>query len=152
MSRRPGAGQVLLGLADVLGKFWNLPNSLIGFALGYVALRFGGAVQVGHNALEFTDCPLMDRFNPCGAIALGNVILYGSKAYGLAEHERVHTWQGQFAGPLYLPLNALGMTLSLLSYPIKALRRPHCSAFHGRLNFMEGWPLSPDLYGHARRA
>lgn len=136
----------------MLGKFWNLPNSLIGFLLGAVALRFGGAVQVGHNALEFVQSPLMDRFNPGAAIALGNVILYGSQAYDLAAHERIHTWQGQFLGPLYLPLNALGMVLSLLSYPIKSLRRSHCSPFHGRLNFMEGWPLSPDLYGHARRA
>lgn len=131
----------------MLGKFWNLPNSVIGFAFGAVALRFGGAVRVGHNALEFTDCPLMDRFNPCGAISLGNVILYGSKAYGLARHECVHTWQGQFLGPLYLPLNALGMSLSLLSYPIASLRRPQCSAFHGRLNFMEGWPFCANLYG-----
>lgn len=152
MSRKGSAGQVLLGLADVLGKCWNLPNSLIGFGLGAVALRFGGAVQVGHNALEFTACPLMDRFNPHGAMALGNVILYGSKAYALAEHECVHTWQGQFLGPLYLPLNALGMALSLLSYPIPALRRPLCSPFHGRLNFMEGWPLSPRLYGTPRCA
>lgn len=152
MSRRPGTGQLLLALADVLGKLWNLPNSLIGFALGAIALRFGGAVQVGHNALEFVRSPLMDRFNPGGAIALGNVILYGSAAYRLADHECVHTWQGQFLGPLYLPLNALGMALSLLSYPIPALRRPHCSPFHGRLNLMEGWPLSPALYGTPRRA
>lgn len=159
LARRPSTSsgrtdvvRFVLGLADVLGKLWNLPNSLIGFALGYVALRFGGMVRLGHNALEFMQSPLMDRFNPHGALALGNVILYGSRAYGCADHERVHTWQGQFLGPLYLPLNALGMALSLLSYPVRALRRPQCSAFHGRLNFMEGWPLSPTLYGQAPRA
>lgn len=131
---------------DVAGKAWNLPNSVVGLLFGGLALPFGGRVGLGHNAVEFRDCPLMDRFTPHGAITLGNVILYGRHAYGLAAHERVHTLQGQFVGPIYLPLNALGMLLSLISWPIKRLRRPGCGPFHGRLNFMEGWPHQPHLY------
>ena len=131
---------------DLAGKAWNLPNTAIGLALGGMALAFGGRVGVGHNAIEFRECPLMDRFAPFGAITIGNVILYGRHAYGLAPHERVHTLQGQCFGPAYLPLNALGMTLSLLSWPIRRLRRPRCGPFHGRLNFMEGWPTRPVLY------
>jgi hypothetical protein len=135
---------------DVAGKVWNLPNTAIGVTVGAVALLFGGRVGFGHNAIEFRECPLMDAFAPHGAITIGNVILYGRDAYELAPHERVHTVQGQFAGPAYLPLNALGMLLSLLSWPIRSLRRPRCGPFHGRLNFMEGWPTRSELYrGHS---
>ncbi len=143
-----------VALLDGLGKIWSLPNTFIGLALGYAGLAFGGRVGFGHNAVEFRDSPLMDLFSPRGAITLGNVILYGRHAYGLADHERVHTLQGQFAGPAYLPLNAIGMTLSLLSWPLRSLRRPGCGPFHGRLNFMEGWPTRACLYCDAtgRRA
>ena len=137
------------GVLDVVGKAWNLPNTAIGLLLGAVALPFGGRVGVGHNALEFLDCPLMNRLAPRGAITLGNVILYGRHAYVLGRHERVHTLQGQFVGPLYLPLHAIGMTLSCLSWPISRLRRPRCGPFHGRLNFMEGWPTHAHLYAES---
>ncbi|TDU31389.1 hypothetical protein DFR24_0757 [Panacagrimonas perspica] len=133
-------------LLDGLGKIWNLPNTILGLSLGVLTLPFGGRLGFGHNAVEFMECPLMDRFAPCGAITLGNVILYGRHAYGLAEHERVHTLQGQFIGPAYLPLNVIGMALSLLSWPVKRLRRPGCGPFHGRLNFMEGHPAKDGLY------
>lgn len=56
----------------------------------------------------------------------------------------IHTFQGQFFGPLYLPLNIIGMFLSLISYPIAPLRRG--DPFHGRLNFMEGSPRNNTLY------
>ena len=147
---RPAALRGLLrvarGALDVVGKAWNLPNTVIGLVAGGLSLPFGGRVVLGHNAIEFLDCALMNRFTPCGAITLGNVILYGRHAHGLEPHERVHTLQGQFAGPLYLPLHALGMTLSCLSWPFPKLRRPRCGPFHGRLNFMEGWPTRAVLY------
>lgn len=137
---------------DVAGKAWNLPNTMIGVLVGALALPFGGRVGLGHNAIEFRACPLMDAFASHGAITIGNVILYGRHAYELAPHERVHTLQGQFLGPAYLPLNAIGMILSLLSWPIRSLRRPRCGPFHGRLNFMEGWPTRTHLYrGRAER-
>lgn len=138
---------LLLALLGSLGKLWNAPNTGVGLIVGGLGRAFGGHVTCAHNAIEFRDSPLMDRFSPCGAIALGNVIVYGSRAYGLAAHERIHTLQGQWLGPAYLPLHALGMTLSLLSWPIAALRRPGCSPVHGRLNFMEGWPSQARLYG-----
>ena len=143
------AREFLRRVLDAIGKTWNLPNTLIGLALGLLGHAFGGRLSWTQGAFEFTGSPLIDRFTPCGAITLGNVILYGSRAYGLAAHERVHLLQGQLTGPAYLPLNALGMTLSLLSYPIVRLRRPRCGPFHGRLNFMEGWPTRPYLYGEA---
>lgn len=130
---------------DVAGKIWNLPNTAIGLGIGGFGALFGGSVGIGHNAIEFRDNALMDFFNPRGAIVFGNTIIYGRLAYSAAPHERVHTCQGQFLGPAYLPLHAIGMTLSLLSYPIERLRR--ADAFHGRLNFMEGSPFSRRLYG-----
>lgn len=133
-------------MLDGLGKIWNSPNTLVGLVVGGLGLWFGGRVGIGHNAVEFRDSPLMDLFASCGAITLGNVIVYGSRAYGLAEHERVHTLQGQFAGPVYLPLHAIGMALSLLSCPFTSLRRRGCGPFHGHLNFMEGWPGCASLY------
>lgn len=138
--------RVALSALDLAGKAWNLPNTTIGLLIGGVALTRGGRVGIGHNAIEFRECPLMNWLAPHGAITLGNVILYGRQAYALAPHERVHTLQGQFVGPIYLPLNALGMLLSLISWPIKRLRRPGCGPFHGRLNFMEGWPTRSFLY------
>lgn len=139
--------RVLLALLDVIGKAWNAPNTLIGLCVGGVGHAFGGQLGMANNAIEFRDNALMNAFSPCGAIALGNVIVYGSRAYRLSAHERVHTLQGQWLGPAYLPLNALGMVLSLLSWPIARLRRPGCSPVHGRLNFMEGWPRRDSLYG-----
>ena len=143
---RTRAARAAVTMLDVVGKTWNLPNTGIGLLVGGVGLLFGGRVGIGHNAVEFRDSPLMDVFTRCGAITLGNVIVYGSHAYRLGPHERIHTLQGQFAGPAYLPLNAIGMGLSLLSYPVRALRRPGCGPFHGRLNFMEGWPTKACLY------
>jgi len=148
---RPAALRVVLDggrfALDVVGKAWNLPNTVIGLAAGALSLPFGGRVALGHNAVEFLDCALMNRFTRSGAITLGNVILYGRDAHGLGPHERIHTLQGQFAGPFYLPLHALGMTLSCLSWPFfPRLRRPRRGPFHGRLNFMEGWPTRAVLY------
>lgn len=145
------AARAALVLLDAAGKIWNLPNTGIGLIFGGAGRLFGGRVGLGHNAVEFRDSPLMDVFTRTGAITLGNVIVYGSRAYWLAEHERIHTLQGQFTGPAYLPLNAIGMALSLLSYPVRALRRPGCGPFHGRLNFMEGWPTKACLYCEAER-
>lgn len=146
--------RVAFALVDLLGKLWNLPNTLLGLLVGGLGHAFGGRVGVAHDAIEFRDNPLMNAFSPCGAITLGNVIVYGSRAYHLAAHEQVHVLQGQFTGPLYLPLAVLGMSLSLLSWPVVRLRRPGCSPFHGRLNFMEGWPSQPCLYacGDAAKA
>lgn len=141
--------RVLIALLDLIGKAWNAPNTLIGLCLGGIGQAFGGTVGIAHNAIEFRDNALMNALHPGGAITIGNVIIYGRQAYLLAAHERVHTLQGQFTGPLYLPLNAIGMLLSVLSWPVVGLRRPGCSPFHGHLNFMEGRPRCATLYGCA---
>jgi hypothetical protein len=138
--------ELFLGILDVAGKIWNLPNTMVGLIIGGVTRIFGGAVGLGHNAIEFRRNPLMDFFNPRGAITFGNVIIYGSDAYSTGRHEIIHTYQGEFWGPAYISLHIIGMTLSLASYPISSLHRR--DAFHGRLNFMEESPFSSDLYGY----
>jgi RHS repeat-associated protein len=137
----------LIDVLDLVGKLWSAPNTAIGLAIGGIGRLAGGEVQLENNSIEFTKSPLMDAFpgGEYGAITFGNVIIYGSYAYAAAPHERIHTFQGQFVGPAYLPLNVLGMSLSALSYPVPQLRRH--DYVHGRLNFMEGSPFSDNLYG-----
>lgn len=150
-----GSENALSTLGDIAGKIWNLPNTILGNVIGgigHVVGEIGNFLDLyspeptigfANNAIEFRNNPLMLRN---GAITFGNSIIYGSNAYSTAPHERVHTYQGQFLGPLYLPANILGMTASALSYPISSLRR--IDLLHGKLNFMEGSPSSNKLYGY----
>ena len=156
-TRQQGSGGGLVrGALDIVGKIWNLPNTIIGNVIGgvgHVVGEIGNALGLygpeptigfGHNAIEFKNNPFMASG---GAITFGNSIIYGSQAYDHAPHEMIHTYQGQFLGPLYLPVNILGMAASALSYPISSLRRSQYSdPFHGRLNFMEGNPFNSRLY------
>lgn len=152
-----GAAAALQGgkvTVDVIGKLWNLPNTIPGLAVGGVGHALGEignalgfytpepTIEFAHNALEFRNNLLM--FGG-GALTLGNSISYGSKAYQHAGHEQIHTYQGEVLGPLYVPAHALGMSASVLSYPVPSLRRR--DLFHGRLNIMEGSPFSDKLYG-----
>lgn len=128
-----------------VGKVWNLPNTVIGLIYGGAARLFGGEFSFGngHNAMVFTDSPWIAAG---AALTLGNVIIAGS-GFSRWPHEQVHTVQGQYTGLFYIPLNLIGMGLSLLSSPIPGLRREFESPVHGRLNIMEGSPFSDYLYG-----
>lgn len=105
-------------MLDLLGKLWTLPNTLLGLALGLLAMPFGARLQCADNALVFRRFPI----GPAGALVLGNVILlsaesldvrvrsYRSRARGargaairLGDHERAHTYQYQVLGPFFLP-------------------------------------------------
>lgn len=146
----------LIRFLDITGKVWNAPNSLFGLLYGTSAYLYGKSavtygfcsdhpcVSIGNNAIEFTNIPHPFMLSH-GAVTLGNVIIYGPNAYSHARHETVHTYQGQFLGPAYIPLNLICMAASALSYPIASLRRR--GIFHGRVNFMEGNPARPYLYG-----
>ena len=104
-----------MNVASWLGKFWTLPNTLLGLSLGLPALAFGARVRVGHNAIQFLNMPIGH-----GAIALGNVILYAACApehcgcwYGhstplnLGLHEEAHTRQYEVLGPAFIPVYLL---------------------------------------------
>lgn len=142
--------RMMAGAADAIGKMWNLPNTMVGLLVGGLGRLAGGDVERAHNAIEFRNSAAMNIFGEYGrngALTLGNTIIYGIHGYRHAPHEEIHTYQGQFLGPAYIPLNLIGMTLSALSYPIRSLRRPNESPVHGRLNFMEGAPTSNHVYG-----
>ena len=71
-------------IGGILGKIWNLPNTLIGMAYGGVGhvigevgnvLGFYSAeptISFGHNAIQFENNPLMAT-----AMTFGNTIVYG---------------------------------------------------------------------------
>lgn len=129
--------------ADVLGKLWASPATLVGLAVGVpgllVALLLGRRprVGVGFNALTFTQSPFVGT-----AIALGNVVVYGRNAACqpdsvcrpsgrcLAYEEMQHTIQAQWLGPLYLPAH--------LVFGVAALVAD--GRWHGRTNRLEVGP------------
>lgn len=113
------------GVLDILGYIWNLPNTIIGSAIGLTGHVLGEmrnmlglgpdpGISFGHNGIEFTDNP----FIPAGAgMTIGNIIMYGS-ANGPSEiggHEEQHTYQGAFLGPLYLPTYGIAVLTAVLS-------------------------------------
>lgn len=154
-----GLSDALSMVGNIAGKIWNLPNTLVGIVyggtghiVGEIGQAFGlwnqePSIGFGNNALEFTGNP----FGAGGALSLGNTITWGATRgswfYNYASaHERFHTIQGQFLGPLYIPANLTGMAGSVLSLPFNGTRRtvPGASReLHGRLNFMEG-PIFQD--------
>ena len=152
MGRRRSTGLLLL---DLLGKAWNLPNTLLGLvygALGHLAgwaFRTRPFVSLGNNAIQFHNSALM-----LTAMTLGNVIIYGPArtpdmnncafcdsppAHTVGREEYRHTLQGQVLGPFYLPLHLIGGVLSLLRKPHAGLVRP-VDSWH-RNNFMETGPM-----------
>lgn len=126
-----GGGSINIGLGTVttVGQTVNLPNTVIGLAIGGTGELFGGGrVDLGHNAVQFHD----NLFMPFGAITLGNVIIYGRGAPELivGDHEEQHTYQGQILGPLYLPAHII---LGTISWIID-------SDWHGPINVLETGP------------
>lgn len=125
----------------ILGVTFGIVGHVIGMPLYWMGiLEHKPSINFGNNAIQFHNNPL----SFLGAITLGNAINYGPKTpvedYG--RHELPHTIQAEWLGPLYLPLNVIGQTLSLLSFPFfESLRHPMSPA-HGVLNFMESGPLS----------
>jgi len=120
------------------GKLWGLPNTLVGCAALLPALARGARLRFANNALEVIGHPWMLAH---GAIALGNVILYGravrpdtplGAGVTLGDHERQHTFQSERLGPLYLPLH--------LWYGLRAIRRD--GRWHGPANRLEAGPLA----------
>ena len=123
---------------SLLGKVWNLPNTVIGLLYGAVVAPFSD-VSLGNNAIQFSNVRLQSGL---GDITLGNVIFYSptmgatvptwyDQSHTYADHESQHTYQGEFLGPFYLPANILGMGYSLIS-----------SGSTYKNNFMESGPYS----------
>lgn len=147
-------------LIDLLGKTWNLPNTLAGLAyggLGYVVGLLLGrrpSVTFGNNAMQFHDNALM-----LTAMTLGNVVIYGPArtpadpnvpfvdsppTHTVGREEFRHTQQGQLLGPFYLPLHLAAGIVSLCRAPHPRLRRP-VDRWH-RNNFMETGPMCDRVF------
>lgn len=102
-------------MASVLLKLWTLPNTLLGLAVGALAVMLGARAQAGRNAIEFLEQPFVGLVGR-SAITLGNTIHYapggdpgqvvrrydGSALVELGEHERAHTHQYERWGPFFL--------------------------------------------------
>ena len=119
---------------DVVGKIWNIPNTVLGLAyggVGHVAGWFMGTdpqIQFGHNGIEFLDNPVMLKD---GALTLGNAIsynkekppwkpgTYGDDAVPYGLHEEAHTYQSQVLGLAFIPnylLNSRAFEQAAQSY------------------------------------
>ncbi|HUG73568.1 MAG TPA: hypothetical protein VMK82_09110 [Steroidobacteraceae bacterium] len=155
------SGSKLLRIvAGLLGKAWNLPNTLLGLTygvIGYVAglvARTNPRVTFGNNAVQFHNNPLM-----LTAMALGNVIIYGPSrspemanvpfcnsppGHTVGREEFRHTQQGQILGPLYLPVHLTAGIISLFRLPHPQLRC-RMDAWH-RNNFMETGPMQDRVF------
>jgi hypothetical protein len=157
-------------LADVAGKLWNSPNTVLGLAYGGLGMGVGAIARLARlqarapgirwrdNAFHFTHNP----FGGVGAVTLGNTttwigdpydpgdriwhdgrgrpLLEGGHTY--PEHETAHTYQGQHLGPLYLPSNLLGGLAAML----------HGETWHGARNWNERGPQADPPRPWTRRA
>lgn len=106
----------------LLGYAWASPYSLLGLALGLLALVAGARAHVREGALEFAGGGLgalisrLPRPVRFGAITFGHVIL-GTDELMLARvraHEQVHVRQYERWGPLFGPAYLLSSLVQLL--------------------------------------
>jgi RHS repeat-associated protein len=125
-------------IANVLGKVWNAPNTILGLTLGLTSLPFGSSASFGHNSIMFENYPWMAEGGL--GLTLGNVTLYKDEActkyegelFSIGEHEEQHTYQGELLGVFYLP-----------TYIYGGFRATHSGdSFFGPANFMETGPYS----------
>lgn len=102
----------MIGIARIVRYAWAAPATLLGLALGAIALALGASVRRCDGALEFAGGGLaraVMRLPPrlrFGAITLGHVIL-GLDEQTLAHcrcHEHVHVAQYERWGVLFFPL------------------------------------------------
>jgi len=124
-------GQLFGGVADLIGKIWTLPNTVIGLisdlVLAPFAIANGGGFQPGNNAIQLVGVPFGS-----GAITFGNSQIYfgdttpgGFNTYGdpnvnVGYHEQGHTYQYQALGPFFLPAYFLSGQPFTLNNPFEA--------------------------------
>lgn len=123
-NQQPSFGRrLIMGTLDVIGKIWALPNTVVGLVIGLAGVPFGAKITFGNNGIQFENYPWGDSN---AALTLGNVIIYGKNTspadfgslYGstqflnVGRHEKGHTLQYQFFGPLFLPTYLLSGGIS----------------------------------------
>jgi hypothetical protein len=125
----PSLSGIAAAAADLAGKIWNSPNTLLWTAVGLVGVLFGGSPPVpGDNAIEFPNNPLLNGISL--GTTIGNCIIYPTGVDGdkkteghyknkyqfipfrLGDHEEGHTYEGQLLGPFYLPAYGLDQLIN----------------------------------------
>jgi RHS repeat-associated protein len=122
-------------VGDLVGKIWNLPNTIIGLtaelALAPFAYANGGGFQFGNNSIQLVGVPFFG-----GAITIGNTQLYfgtgeyasdpsqdqtyGETGVNTGLHEQFHTYQQQLLGVLFWPAYVLTGPIANLNNPFEA--------------------------------
>ena len=106
----------------LLRYLWAAPYTLVGLALGSVAMLCGATAQRRQGVIEIAGGRIGERMarvpQPFGfsAMTLGHVILAVDRS-ALAQlrvHEHVHVHQYERWGPLFLPAYLLSSLLQLL--------------------------------------
>ncbi len=108
---------------NVLGKIWNLPNTVLGLTIGtfdgLIGVALGQIPQIsfGQGAIQISNLP--NILGPTGAITFGDVQLYtgttqrggirnsgytGLSGFSIGAHEGGHTIRSDILGPLFFPL------------------------------------------------
>lgn len=142
-----GFEEIGLSVVDLAGKAWALPDTAIGLVCGSIGSLVGlftgthPGISFGHNAIQFTNNPLM-----LSAMTFGNVIVYGTDktmqpnyssplvAGGATTgyQEMHHTIQAEVLGPLYFPAHIVsGVTGEIMD-----------GSWHGADAFLETGPHS----------
>jgi hypothetical protein len=106
----------------LLRYLWAAPYTVLGVALGAIAVLFGARWRICHGAIEFFGGRLgraIAHLPPVlgfSAMTLGHVILAVDRSAlnQLRLHEHVHVRQYERWGPLFLPAYLLSSLLQLL--------------------------------------
>ena len=106
----------------MLRYLWAGPNTVLGLALGSVAVLFGGRMQRHRGVVEVSGGRIgqsLAKLPPSlgfSAMTLGHVILAVDRSAlaHLRLHERVHVRQYERWGPFFLPAYLLSSLLQLL--------------------------------------
>lgn len=124
------AGGFFSVVRNVAGRIWALPNTLIGLAYGGIGMLFGATPEWDsqNGILRFINMP---KWMMPSAMSLGHVHVFSPGMYKgengnltlngtgtgttVAEEELLHTRQAEVLGPLYLPLHAISMGISILT-------------------------------------
>ncbi len=111
--------------SNYAGKFWGLPNTVIGIGYGVVGTVINSAWygtgthwEISNNAISIYNHPIQ---RGKGSITMGNVICYYDEKVNLTQdhmdHERQHTYQNEKLGQYYFPLHIVsGIISSIFNY------------------------------------
>ncbi len=135
-------------LGCLLDVTWSLLNTFAGFAVWLPMCAISGANFVTPDDRSRRSGTFVYDHNPRGggyqATTIGNVI-----AGGWCSHEEVHVWQARLFGPLYLPIYALNLILSLMFRAISGNFDNYGEEAYRRISF-EDWAYAAGHIGSGK--